>query len=141
VKKRIFILALTVSLVFAVVVAASAIEKCFCLSNFGNIYRLELTKFGSYYDIVGDDCVFGPRAQAGAMVPEFGEYTLGFTSHGVQDGATDIHFRAILDKNTLSGPYYGWRDAFGDMISGTMSVCPCTGCSYTEGAPGADAAQ
>ncbi len=139
-KKGICIFALAVASLLIFTAAASAFEVCLGLSNFGNVYRLEFTQEGRFWNVVGTDCVFGPRAQSGALNPaRFGVLTLGFTSHGLDGSATDIHFRANISTSTLSGSYWGWRDRFGDLISGTMSVVNCTACSFSE-ATGPDAA-
>ncbi len=133
-KKGICIFALAVASVLVFTAAASAFEICFGLSNFGNKFRLEFTQHGQFWNITGNDCVFGPYPASGALTTEQGALTMGFTLHAVDDLGSDIHIKVPISPSTLSGRYYGWRDRFGDVITGTMSVISCGQCSFSEGA-------
>lgn len=126
--------------VLTLVGSASAVEVCLGLSNFGNIFKVEATQHGNFFQLSGSERVFADRAVSGtAFVGANNTIRVGFlhiANNG--QGATDIIWNAQLSAGTLSGPYTARRISFNDEISGTMSAISCSGVAG-EGGPDAGA--
>ena len=114
-------------LVLAWAGAASAFEVCFGLSNFGSKFKVEVTTHGNFMQLTGSERAFSDRSITGtAYSGSGGTFRVGMLQISAASG-TDIIWDASLSGTTLSGPYTGFRAAFDDTITGTMSVISCSG--------------
>ena len=122
-EKKLGVVVAAAILLLTLTIAASAFEIDLSLSGSGNIYRMELTPAGSYFEMTGYDRVYRNSPCYGTVVCAGGKYNIGLFSHmGNSDTATDLQFSAVIDTSTLSGPYHAWRNKYGDQIAGTMTV-------------------
>lgn len=134
-------------LVLAWAGAASAFQFCIAPTNFGNVFKFEVTQFGPYFALHGSERVFAERATYGTayVVPNSSTVRMGF-SHIANDGPNfcDINWNVSLNlsSNPPSGPYTAriiCGASNGD-LSGTMTQVACGAIpSPTNGLPDAGA--
>jgi len=112
-----------VSVLLGLTRPASAVEFCLNISGTITVFRLEATRFGNFFSLVGRERAFAERAVSGAGYIEPGGAAARLALTEPTTTVT-VFYNMQLIFATLTGPFTA-TGTDGVITGGTIAVVPC----------------